>query len=148
MRVLVAEEDKDRRSPLVEMLREWGYEAEAVSSFAEATRVLNSATQPVLVLLDWDLPGCRGLSSVRDLRRREAGAALYVVVLTRRRQKPFFVEALYAGANDCLARNCKPGELRLHLEIGRAVLDSRQGVSNRLAKPFRDRRANYSAWAD
>jgi CheY-like chemotaxis protein len=109
---------------------------------AEAMAVLENASGPLVALLDCDMPGCGGLAWVRELRRRENCAAVYLVVLTANLHKPFFLEALYAGANDCLAKPIKASELKLRLEVGSVVAALPPSPSACFARALHEERLN------
>ncbi len=63
-KVLIVDDDKTTREGLAEFLEESGYEASAVGTFEEATRVLRSTTPPDLLIADVRLGPFNGLQLV------------------------------------------------------------------------------------
>jgi two-component system copper resistance phosphate regulon response regulator CusR len=102
IRILVVEDEDEIADFLVRGLREEGFAVERAADGEEAWHHLRTGAWDV-VLLDWWLPGCDGLSVLR--RYRQAGHATPVLFLTARDAVPDRVRGLDAGADDYL---CKP----------------------------------------
>jgi PAS domain S-box-containing protein len=79
--ILVIEDDQDTRTLLARLLREQGW---AVTEAANGCAGLESVAErsPDLILLDLMLPEMDGFEFVLELRQREAGRAVPVVVLS------------------------------------------------------------------
>jgi DNA-binding response OmpR family regulator len=79
--ILVVEDDRDTRALLSRLLREQGW---AVSEAANGCAGLESVAErsPDLILLDLMMPEMDGFEFILELRQREAGRAVPVIVLS------------------------------------------------------------------
>ena len=60
MRILIAEDDLTARTILIGLLKKWGYELIVVVDGPTAWKVLQQPDAPLLVILDWMMPGMDG----------------------------------------------------------------------------------------
>lgn len=81
--VLICEDDPDVARILVDILRQEGMRAEAVSN-ARAARAALDAVRFDVALIDLHLPDADGLDFITELRAREATKGLPVIVVTAR----------------------------------------------------------------
>ncbi|MES2258949.1 MAG: response regulator [Pseudomonadota bacterium] len=85
LRLLVADDSRTSRELLVQMIRAWGWEADAVSSGAEAIQhfraQLGSAHPYDVVLADWHMPGMNGQATAQGIRQAAGGKAQPIVVM-------------------------------------------------------------------
>ncbi|MBX3226471.1 MAG: response regulator [Labilithrix sp.] len=131
MRVLAADDDQGIRNVLERCLKSWGYEVTTAEDGAAAWRVLKRWDSPRVVIIDWDMPGLKGIEVVRLLRAAEHGEEVYILMLTGRMDKEDLVEALEAGADDFLTKPFNSRELQLRLTKAvafRKSIAARQGV--------------------
>jgi DNA-binding response OmpR family regulator len=113
MRILLVE-DNDRLSGLLTTgLARTGFEADVVTSVADAEAALATTRYPVIVL-DLGLPDVDGLVFLRDLRRR--GDATPVLILTARGGIQDRVKGLQTGADDYLGKPFALEELVARLQ--------------------------------
>lgn len=82
-RVLVVDDDRDQADSLVEMLRLWGFSAEAVYDGAQAV-LAEEALKPDLVLLDLEMPHVDGYTAATVMRRAFPPRSFKLVALTGR----------------------------------------------------------------
>jgi signal transduction histidine kinase len=121
-RILAVVEDGERRA----LLRSWLAPEHEVALVGDgpAAREAVERGGVDLVLLDLSDPGTGGLATCRALRAIRPGAELVPVVLVSARADPALrVEALEAGADDCVTLPCAPAELVLRV---RASLRTRR----------------------
>jgi len=79
-RILVVDDDAVTRSVAAELLRDAGYAVSEAGSGAAALALLESATDPVqLLVTDVDMPGMNGGELARRLRERMPALAVLVV---------------------------------------------------------------------
>jgi len=118
-RLLVVEDDPALRDTLIAMLSVMCQDIRAVSSFAEATRVLEGHA-PELVLLDLGLPDGTGAELLDRLRRL---TDVPIIVLSDRDNEEEKVALLDAGADDFLIKPCHAEELlaRVRGQVRRAA---------------------------
>jgi two-component system response regulator PhoP len=101
MRVLVAEDDRGLRELLTSGLGERGYHVDAVERGDDAVDQLKLYDYDVAVL-DWRMPGLRGIDVVGWIRRNKRPTA--ILMLTARDTPSDRVEGLDAGADDYLVK--------------------------------------------
>jgi signal transduction histidine kinase/DNA-binding response OmpR family regulator len=85
LRVLVADDSATSRECVVEMVRSWGWRADAVDSCAGAVAAVaarQAEGQPYdLVLCDWTMPGMEGQAALAALRAAAGGAPLPQIIM-------------------------------------------------------------------
>lgn len=101
-RILLVEDDAEIAEFVAQGLREEGLLV-TMAADGKAGRDEMESSQWDLVILDWWLPQCDGITLLKRLR--EAGRSVPVLFLTARDAVTQRVEALNAGADDYL---CKP----------------------------------------
>jgi two-component system, OmpR family, response regulator RegX3 len=114
-KVLVVEDEKNLREPLVFLLEKEGYEVVAVESGNLALEVFR-ASNPDLILLDLMLPGLSGNEVCRQIR---AESNVPVIMLTAKDTEIDKVVGLEIGADDYVT---KPYSTRELLARMKAVL--------------------------
>jgi DNA-binding response OmpR family regulator len=113
MRVLVVEDNEELAGLIAEGLKAAGYEADRVTTAADARHVL-ATTRYAAIILDLGLPDADGLAVLREMRDRKD--AIPVLVLTARAGVHDRVAGLRAGADDYLIKPFAFEELLARLE--------------------------------
>ena len=113
MRILLVEDNDRLSSLLITALGQTGFEADVVTSTADADAALAASQYPAIVL-DLGLPDGDGLDFLRVLRRR--GDATPVLILTARGGIQDRVKGLQAGADDYLGKPFALEELVARLQ--------------------------------
>ncbi|MDX1435589.1 MAG: response regulator [Anaerolineales bacterium] len=99
-RVLVIEDDPDTQVLLRTLLIEEGYQVEIVSDGPTGIDILQAS--PIdIVLLDWVLPGMRGLNICRSIRR---WSEVPIMMVTSKTSQEDVAAALDAGADDYVTK--------------------------------------------
>ncbi len=122
MRTLVADDNADSRTLLMELLPKWGHEVLSVSDGQEAWGALADEDAPRLVILDWIMPGIDGVELCRRLREKDRQNPPYIILLTSRNRTEDIVQALEAGADDYLTKPYDFDELRARIQVGCRIL--------------------------
>ena len=79
--VLIVEDSLVYRRLLSRMLTQWGYTVYEAENGVAALEILEN--QPVsLVISDWDMPEMDGLTLCREVRSRQFGHYVYLILLT------------------------------------------------------------------
>ena len=112
-RVLIVEDDPTTRLGLTELVRTWGFTAEAAADGAEALQRI-TAFRPSIVISDLVMPRMGGLELLRAIR--EEGGDLTVVILTAQGTVETAVEAIKEGAYDYLTKPIEPQRLKILLD--------------------------------
>src|SRR2546423_15668282 len=97
MKVLIAEDDRTSSLLLRRVLEGLGHEVVAVTNGAEAIEQLTRKDDLQVVISDWVIPVMDGLQLCRHIRGRQHARYVYVLVVTARRGKKRYLEALEAG---------------------------------------------------
>jgi len=126
--VLVVDDARDIREPLVRYLKENGYRASAAESAAAARRALRTSAID-LVILDIMMPGEDGLSLCRSIRE---SSNTPVIMLTARGEELDRIVGLEVGADDYVAKPFNPRELLARVS---AVLRRTNTLPPRLRGP-------------
>lgn len=133
MKVLIVDDDKSIRSILQAMIQDWGYEVLMAADGESAWQILNSLNhQPVIVLLDWILPGLDGLELCKRLRSAQQAACVYVIMLTGEKNgEEDIVNGFAAGADDFLVKPVSSRELSCRLAVGKRILSYQHQLEQR-----------------
>jgi two-component system OmpR family response regulator len=130
--ILVVDDARDIREPLVRYLRESGYRASAADG-AQAARRLMRTSAIDLVILDIMMPGEDGLSLCRSIREN---SGIPVIMLTARGDELDRIVGLEVGADDYVSKPFNPRELLAR--VG-AVLRRTNTLPPRLRGPTAER---------
>ncbi len=127
MRVLVADDDALFRRLLTDLLNRWrDYEPVLARNGDEAWEILDAPTPPPIALLDWMMPGLKGVEVCRRLREKEqqnqVRTPVYVILLTARNAPEEVAAGLDSGADDYMPKPYEPAELRARLNVGRRFI--------------------------
>ena len=82
VRVLVVEDEADLRTALVELLTIWGYRVFAARDGREALERLRAGQEPVLMLLDLQMPVMDGDALLDEVSRHPPERRLRIIVLS------------------------------------------------------------------
>lgn len=108
LRVLIVDDEEELVSALVERLALRGFEANGVTTGAEAIAYLESAPCDV-VLLDMKMPGLGGLDVIQKIK--EVQPNLEVILLTGHSSEKDAEKGMTLGAFDYLMKPAKIDEL-------------------------------------
>ena len=138
MRVLVADDEPISRRFLQSALLKWSYEVVVASDGDEAWQILHDSQAPRLALLDWMMPGRKGIEICRAVRSRVSQPYVYILLLTARKDKVDVIEGLESGADDYLTKPFYAQELRARMRVGERILELEDNlVAAREAMHFR-----------
>ncbi|MBV9007659.1 MAG: response regulator [Verrucomicrobia bacterium] len=119
-RVIVADDDDLLREVVCAPLRQWGFTVVEASNGRQALDAALAHSGPVLVILDWIMPGLDGLEVCRRVRASDKLA--YILLLTSRAETRSMAEGLKAGADDYLVKRMNREELCIRLSLGLRML--------------------------
>ncbi|ELD3312322.1 PP2C family protein-serine/threonine phosphatase [Enterobacter hormaechei] len=131
--VLIVEDSLVYRRLLSRMLTQWGYTVYEAENGVAALEILEN--QPVsLVISDWDMPEMDGLTLCREVRSRQFGHYVYLILLTAREEPGDLTVGFDAGADDFLNKPVEQSELRARLHAGARVLSLEATLATRNAR--------------
>lgn len=99
--VAVVDDDESVRESLPDLLREFGFAAQAYSS-AEEFLASDSVGQTKCLVLDIAMPGMNGLGLQRELKR--SGQKIPIVFITASKDEAVRAQALHEGAVEVLLK--------------------------------------------
>jgi DNA-binding NtrC family response regulator len=112
-RVLVAEDDRQTRLGLTELIEAWGFVAEGAADGEEALAKVTTF-RPSIIVTDLVMPRMSGLDLLRALQDQLSD--LSIIILTAQGTVETAVEAMKVGAYDYLTKPVDPQRLRILLE--------------------------------
>ena len=102
--LLVVDDQEIFRAPLVEALRDQGYEVREAST-APAALELAMRRKPDLVLMDLAMPNIDGFELLRYFRARAMFRSLPVIFLTAHARRDYLAQAAALGVKDYLLKS-------------------------------------------
>ena len=136
-RVLIVEDDGATRSGLTELVRTWGFMAEAAADGEEGLDKITTF-RPSIVVTDLVMPRKTGLELLEALR--DIDPAIAVILLTAQGTVESAVEAIRIGAYDYLTKPVDPQRLRILLDKAAERQHALREVKS-LRRQLRDRGA-------
>ncbi len=130
MKLLIAEDDTTSRLMLSSVAVKWGYEVVAAEDGAIAWQTLQQEDAPLLLLLDWEMPGLNGLQLCQRIRKQKTNNPPYIILLTSRSETDDIVTGLNAGANEYIAKPFNNAELKARLDVGKRMLGLQTDLAN------------------
>jgi diguanylate cyclase (GGDEF)-like protein len=110
VRLLVVDDDENFRTWLVRLTRRIGFQVETASNGAEALHLLRAHDFDLLIA-DFEMPRMDGFELMRAVRRDEALAHQYAVMLTSHDDLDAKIAALSVGYDDFLSKSCTEVEV-------------------------------------
>ncbi len=112
-RVLIVEDETATRNGLTELVRSWGFEADAAADGEEALLKV-TAFRPAILVTDLVMPRMDGLTLLRTLK--EQASDVTTVLLTAQGTIETAVAAIKEGAYDYLTKPIDPQRLKILLD--------------------------------
>lgn len=135
--VLIAEDDPDIRSLVVDVVENLGHSATCAANGADALALLADRSADVIVS-DWLMPGMDGAQLCREVRSRVGAPYTYFILLTALGDSEHRIAGMQAGADDYLPKpfNLSDIEARLIAAERVTVLHRRREALLGLARRF------------
>lgn len=114
-KILVIEDEAPIREMLAFVLEQNGYEALQAESFEMAQKYLIDPS-PVLILLDWMLPGANGIQIAKTLKQQDYTKDIPIIMLTARGEEEDKIRGLEVGADDYMTKPFSPKELMARIK--------------------------------
>jgi DNA-binding NarL/FixJ family response regulator len=128
IRVLLADDHRMLREGLRRSLDELGFTIVGEARNGAEAVDLAAAVQPDVVLMDVTMPEIDGVEATRQLKARLPGTC--VIMLTMHADQEILAEAIRAGANGYLVKDCSVDEIAQAID---AVITGETALSPRLA---------------
>ncbi len=134
MQILIAEDDPVSRRVLEATLVRWEHEVVVTTDGTEALAALQKEDAPSLAILDWMMPGMDGVEVCRHVRRMNAPAPPYLILLTAKGSKEDMVAGLDAGADDYVTKPFDRDELRARVQVGARVVALQRNLAEHVSE--------------
>ena len=132
-KILVAEDDVISRHLLVSLLLKTGYEVIACQNGDEAWEHLRKTDRPHLAILDWNMPGLRGIDICKNIREQNQEISPYLIILTAsRNEKKDVIEIFRTGTNDYIEKPFNANELISRVKLGEEHIKLQIELAERL----------------
>jgi len=132
MKVLIAEDEPVSRRLLEGALSRWGYNVLIAADGLEAWKILQHPDSPMLIVLDWLMPGLDGVELCRRARQEARLSSAYILLLTSRTAKEDIVQGLEAGADDYVTKPFDTAELRARIQVGARLVSLQSALAERV----------------
>jgi DNA-binding response OmpR family regulator len=132
MRVLVADDDRLSTALLSRQLERFGLDVVVAADGVTAWDAVQRDPSISLAILDWMMPGLEGPELCRRIRRDEAHAHIYLLLVTSRDSRADIIAGMNAGADDYLAKPYDHEEFRARLNAGLRVVTLQQRLTERV----------------
>ncbi len=132
MTVLVADDHDVNRKLLRTLLSADGYDVVEAADGTEALQFLRNAHQPIVGLIDWEMPQVEGIEVCRQARILNPETPLFLILVTVRDTKQDVVAGLEAGANDYITKPFDKTELLARVKIGSEMVELQQTLTQRV----------------
>ena len=126
MKILIADDEPVSRMRLAHALRAWGHEVLSAHDGDDAWRRIVACEEPMLLVIDWMMPGLDGLELCRRVRADPEKRYHHIIVLTSRSAMEDVVTAIDAGADDFIAKPYHPDEMKVRVGAGIRILGLQQ----------------------
>ena len=132
--IYIADDNNTDRLILEFALQKLGYSVVAFSGGEEALAAIRNTNAPVVVLLDWMMPGMNGIDICKVLAANAPSNPIHTIIITSRNQKGDIAHALDSGANDFISKPFEIMELRARVNVGMRLLGAMLERENMLKK--------------
>jgi len=132
MKILIADDSLTIRKLLESYLTDWGYEITSAANGSEAWNLLQQPDAPLLVILDWLMPGIDGIEVCRRVRQLENGKLFHIIILTSLDAKGNLIAALEAGADDFISKRFDADEFQARIKVGERIVSLKSELASRI----------------
>jgi DNA-binding response OmpR family regulator len=128
--IIIADDDSVSREIISTAVNKWGFRTILTQDGHEAMAAIRAEQGPVLVILDWMMPGMDGLQVCQ--RVREVGRLAHIILLTARGGEENLIEGFRAGADDYLVKPFRADELHARIMVGLRVMTLQETLADRV----------------
>lgn len=128
MKVLITDDDIVNRQVLETKIRSWKYISRSFDNGQSLLDAVEKLDEPLLIILDWMMPGLDGLEVCKKLRSLPLSPFIYIIMLTSKSETKDIVMGLDAGANDYLSKPVDSTELHARIKAGARVLELEEKI--------------------
>ncbi len=113
MKLIVADDSRMVRGIVSRIVEPLGYEVAAAGNGQEVLNLLETASEPIdLVLLDWNMPVLTGIDVIRKMRADLRFKNIPVLMVSTESEETRIKQAMEAGAQGYLTKPFTPDQLK------------------------------------
>ena len=117
MRALVIDDSRAMRTVLRRIVVDLGMEVLEAGDGRAALAVIDEHGLPELAIVDWNMPVMDGLEFVTELRARDGGRDVVIMMVTTENEGSQVVRALAAGAHEYVFKPFTPDAIAAKLAL-------------------------------
>lgn len=135
MRALVIDDSRAMRTVLKRILVDLGIDVLEAGDGRSALAMIEEHGLPRLAVVDWNMPVMDGLEFVTELRRRDGGRDVVIMMVTTENEGSQVVRALAAGAHEYVFKPFTPDAIAAKLALlGLLETDGRHSTTEEYAR--------------
>jgi two-component system chemotaxis response regulator CheY len=117
VRALVIDDSRAMRTVLKRILLDLDFEVLEAADGRSALGVVEDQGLPELAVVDWNMPVMDGLEFVSELRARDGGRDVVIMMVTTENERSQVVRALAAGAHEYVFKPFTPDAIAAKLSM-------------------------------
>ncbi len=141
MKVLIVDDDEVSLNLMSHLIAKEGYSGIQFTTAYEAYEYVKQATEPVVLLLDWVMPGMNGVTLCELIRNTSVGHQPFIIMITNKDSLESQLQALDMGADLFLSKPVEPKIIYAQLNVANRII-SQQIQTAKLNKELK-KLANY-----
>jgi diguanylate cyclase (GGDEF)-like protein len=142
--VLVVDDHESSARALCAAVMSLGHRCRVARSGSEGLK-LHHARRADVIVADWTMPGMDGMELCRQVRQLDSGTYTYLLFTSSVATKRDFVEAVRAGADDCLSKPIDVDDLEARLIAADRVVRAYRALAERNVDLRHDSRQSFIA---
>lgn len=120
--ILIADDDPVALAITEAALHKWGYQPLSAQDGEAAWQILNRLSGPVILIVDWNMPGLNGIELCQKIRQSESLQATYVMMLTSSSGSEYRLTGLSAGVDDYLEKPLDAVLFKRHIQMAERIV--------------------------
>jgi len=124
MKVLVADDDPISALVLEGLLTASGHTCQIARNGNEAWEIIRGQDPPLIMFLDWMMPGIDGLELCRRTRELKRGTYTYIVIVSARNRQEEVSLGFAAGADEFITKPYQPEEVFARQRVAERVIQT------------------------
>ncbi len=128
MKILIVDDEPVTLALTSGLISAAGYNPIQATSAEQAFNILKSVSSPMVVLLDWMMPGMDGLALCKLIRETDLGYSPYIVMVTGKDDQEAQIQALTLGADDFLSKPVESYLLLARIKVAERIIGYQQAL--------------------
>lgn len=120
--IIIADDNPTDRVIIETILNDIGFKGIAFNNGIDAYNAINTSKEPVIAILDWEMPGLNGIDICQRLYNDPPQQPFHIIIVTAKTTEHYIYEALDKGANDFIEKPIKSFELKARIKAGLRIL--------------------------